>query len=530
MKLRFIKFTDHPILGNLSLDFTVNGKAIDTVIFAGENGTGKSTILNAIMSLSTHDLNQMRYISELEVEHDGLIEKLSATWGMRDHLKFHTLKHGDLFYASPDFATLFPFQTIFSDVAINYNIPKISYVTGLSLDNKYVSLKSTNDTAREIAQLLIDIDAMDAAEYRDEMEKARNDGEDLNNKKFDLRINRFARAFEQMFSHIKWQGVRNVEGSKKVYFEVYGNKVEIGDLSSGEKQIIFRGGYLLKNQYASDGALVLIDEPEISMHPEWQKKIMNFYKNIFTNSSGEQFSQIFAVTHSPFIIHNENRYNDKVIVLKRDDDGKIYVEDKPEYYSCNNVDAIEDAFNINDFNNEIPTLYVEGRTDELYLNKAAEVFAIKLPFIIKWVGHMDKNGQEEFTGKDSLNKLKLFLVGHAKTETILLYDSDTNKANEDIGKVHIRSISKRKNNKNMKVGIENSLVLDNIDVAEFYSIRTEEDNYGGIKQFQDFEKMKMCKYLCEDVSGDIQREVFANLKCELQKLITILNKKKNNEE
>lgn len=524
MKLRSIKFINHPILGDLSLDFTVDNKAVDTVILAGENGTGKSTILELIMSLSTHDLNQMRYISEIEIEYNGHNEKLVTHWIAKDHLNFKTSNGLEFFYASRDFSERFPFRTIYSDVAINYNVPKISYVTGLELDSKYVTLKSTNDTAREIAQLLIDIDTMDGIEYRDKMEEARKRGQDLNQMHIDLRLDRFSRAFGQMFGHIKWLGVRNVDGSKKVYFKVYDKDVELGDLSSGEKQIIFRGGYLLKNQYASDGALVLIDEPEISMHPEWQKKIMNFYKNIFTNSSGEQFSQIFAVTHSPFIIHNKGRYNDKVMVLRRDVNGKVYVEDKPEYYSCENIIAIEDAFNISDFNNETPIMYVEGRTDELYLNKIAEVFSIKLPFEIKWVGHMDKKGQEEFTGKDSLNKLKSFFVGHAKTDTILLYDSDANKTDEDIGKVYVRSISKYKNNKNMKVGIENALVLDDINVSDFYSTRIEEDNYGGKNQFQIFDKMKMCKYLCEEVGEHIQREVFANLEGELKKLVGILNK------
>lgn len=520
MKLRFIKFTDHPILGNLSLDFTVNGKAIDTVIFAGENGTGKSTILNAIMSLSTHDLNQMRYISELEVEHDGLIEKLSATWGMRDHLKFHTLKHGDLFYASPDFATLFPFQTIFSDVAINYNIPKISYVTGLSLDNKYVSLKSTNDTAREIAQLLIDIDAMDAAEYRDEMEKARNDGEDLNNKKFDLRINRFARAFEQMFSHIKWQGVRNVEGSKKVYFEVYGNKVEIGDLSSGEKQIIFRGGYLLKNQYASDGALVLIDEPEISMHPEWQKKIMNFYKNIFTNSSGEQFSQIFAVTHSPFIIHNENRYNDKVIVLKRDDDGKIYVEDKPEYYSCNNIDAIEDAFNVNDFSNLTrSTVFLEGETDELYWCDLIKTFKISI-FDMQWIGRKSAKGKCTNTGCSALEKSENVL-SLLPIKNMLLYDCDVKKENQSIGSAIIHVLPQYDNKKNISAGIENALVLDEIDISGFYRKKERIDRTGAKHINQELDKVKLCEFICS-LSEDQKKRVYANLRSELDEIIKVL--------
>ena len=46
-KIREVTFTNHPVLGNLYLNFCdSDGKAVDTVIFAGENGNGKSTILN----------------------------------------------------------------------------------------------------------------------------------------------------------------------------------------------------------------------------------------------------------------------------------------------------------------------------------------------------------------------------------------------------------------------------------------------------------------------------------------------------
>ena len=45
-KIRKIVFHEHPVLKNLSLNFCDSeGKCIDTIIFAGENGTGKSTII-----------------------------------------------------------------------------------------------------------------------------------------------------------------------------------------------------------------------------------------------------------------------------------------------------------------------------------------------------------------------------------------------------------------------------------------------------------------------------------------------------
>ena len=61
-KIRKIKFQEHPIFKNLELDFCgKDGKALDTIIFAGENGTGKSTIINAIRSRISY--GKMSYVS-----------------------------------------------------------------------------------------------------------------------------------------------------------------------------------------------------------------------------------------------------------------------------------------------------------------------------------------------------------------------------------------------------------------------------------------------------------------------------------
>ena len=71
-KIRKIKFQEHPILKNLELDFCgKDGKAFDTIIFAGENGTGKSTIINALYEIASHTV---KYPVLVEFEYKGKID------------------------------------------------------------------------------------------------------------------------------------------------------------------------------------------------------------------------------------------------------------------------------------------------------------------------------------------------------------------------------------------------------------------------------------------------------------------------
>lgn len=82
----------------------------------------------------------------------------------------------------------------------------------------------------------------------------------------------------------------------------YGNKIiTSGELSSGEKQmIIFLINTLIQKE---EETIVFWDEPEISMHVDWQKILIATMQKINPNM------QLIIATHSPFIIYDgwENR-------------------------------------------------------------------------------------------------------------------------------------------------------------------------------------------------------------------------------
>lgn len=72
--------------------------------------------------------------------------------------------------------------------------------------------------------------------------------------------------------------------------------LNIKDLSSGEQNILAIISKILCE--AEAGAIVLIDEPEISLHIAWQSKLYELIKEIMRINEGVQ---VIMATHSPFI-------------------------------------------------------------------------------------------------------------------------------------------------------------------------------------------------------------------------------------
>ena len=410
---------------------------------------------------------------------------------------------------------------IYSDVNINFHSHPLSNVTSLNIDEDKGSRRSQEDFPTQINQLLIDIQSLDNDNLARAYKEAKLKGETTDNLTADERLSRFKKAFSQMFDGLTYSHIDNKNGAKKIIFTKNGVEIPIENLSSGEKQIVYRGCFLLKDANATNGAFVFIDEPEISLHPKWQMKIMDYYKGIFTNENGEQTSQIFAVTHSPFIIHNDNRKNDKVIVLARNENGDIIVKDKPEYFKCNSIEAVQDAFSVSNFTAGQPTVYLEGRTDEKYFKKALEVFGYDVPFQFQWVGHLNDDKSEEFTGDKSLNKAYQFLIGrNLPYKNVCLFDCDTNREFKSNGNACLFSIPKYTNSKNMQKGIENALVLDQIDLKPFYISNTKIGDYGENKSNEEFNKMGCCDFICS-LDTETLKQVFSNLKAVIDRLIQI---------
>lgn len=80
------------------------------------------------------------------------------------------------------------------------------------------------------------------------------------------------------------------------------NAISSDKLSAGEKQML---SFLCYNTF-SKNKVIIIDEPELSLHPDWQRLLI---PTLLKQGNNNQF---FIATHSPFIY---TKYPDKEIVI-----------------------------------------------------------------------------------------------------------------------------------------------------------------------------------------------------------------------
>jgi energy-coupling factor transporter ATP-binding protein EcfA2 len=118
--------------------------------------------------------------------------------------------------------------------------------------------------------------------------------------------NKTLERFEQLGEIIK--GIfshKGIQLTKSITFGDPLNAVKSDLLSAGEKQFL---SFLCYNAFLTD-SVVIIDEPEISLHPDWQRRLIPTLKS---QNSGNQF---ILTTHSPFIY---SKFPQREICLSND--------------------------------------------------------------------------------------------------------------------------------------------------------------------------------------------------------------------
>jgi hypothetical protein len=105
--------------------------------------------------------------------------------------------------------------------------------------------------------------------------------------------------------------LKSVQQNNTIKLEGY----SIIDSSSGEYNLLGSMIGIIASIQAN--SLVFIDEPEISLHPNWQMKYLSFLRELLSN---KEYStcHIIVATHSHFLISDLVGINSSVIVLSRE--------------------------------------------------------------------------------------------------------------------------------------------------------------------------------------------------------------------
>lgn len=333
MKIKRIKWKEHPILGNIELDFTDDGGDIpyESIVFAGNNGCGKTTILDSVSTFLNR--GSFEYFDYIEYQNGAMFDykvvqreplqrpeffDLIRSDGTRIHIDSGGNTTNTILDNEPGNIRSKGCAT--SKARAEYKTEKIKSVTVSGLDRSKIALDST-DNFTSLKQLLVDLSAQDDAVYAKENRRRSENG--VPAQSYDefaqtSLLSRFKNAFNNFFDELQFDRVETVNGEHAIIFTKNGQDISIDALSTGEKQIVFRGAHLLKNSHMLDGGFVFIDEPEISMHPKWQNKILDYYQGLFF-VNGSLRNQMFFATHSEKVISKalSNSTRNLVVVLSQ---------------------------------------------------------------------------------------------------------------------------------------------------------------------------------------------------------------------
>ncbi|MDJ0046891.1 ATP-binding protein [Pantoea ananatis] len=335
MNIRKIKWVSHPVLGDLTLDFInpQTGKAYNTILLAGENGTGKSTILESVSTFLNYGTYEHFDYIEYEVDSDIYKTSVNSTYTYSKNFFNIIEQNGTVHSIAYDRShdsnkigqnnkDLRNYGCVYSKARSDYKTQKITSTTISELDKNKHDIDTVEDFT-SLKQLIIDVVNQDNSAYSEENKALGNTPKPWEEFFRTSKLFRFQNAFDNFFEKMKYGQVDDIEGEKTILFKKNNHLIPVDKLSTGEKQVVFRGVFLLRNTSILDGAAVMIDEPELSMHPKWERKIFSYYKKLFS-MSGQQTAQIIFATHSDHVLKEAlTDINENLVITLVEDNGLI---------------------------------------------------------------------------------------------------------------------------------------------------------------------------------------------------------------
>lgn len=316
MKLKSIKFNNHKILGNLEVGFLNKDKQIlNTVVIIGKNGAGKTTLLKSIYEQMDWDLKKNEKI-DLKIDIKASKEEVKLI------AETHCMSSESMWNDTKNKLYINEFlDDVKCGNSLSFEGKNKSKVIYMPTEINFNNLNRVDRTFKYGYSFLNEINQNIASDLPSAIANAINTevfkNEDLPPKDSIKKIcNDINSIFECMNIGVKFIGLSKDEDTKPLFKDSIGNEFDIEGLSSGEKQLFIRA--LSLKFLNANNSIILIDEPEISLHPQWQRKIIKVYENI------GQDNQLIIATHSPHVVADIK--SEQLRVIRKDENGVIQID------------------------------------------------------------------------------------------------------------------------------------------------------------------------------------------------------------
>ena len=293
MKIKNLYIENEKRLKNLNINFENDGKILDVVVLAGVNGTGKTTVLEVISDYFKNIEQGLKNKNKIDIEFESDEKSLN-----------NLIENGEtkVIYvpATVEFRNVWNDEKYFLELIKD----KFSYTIGT------YKFRNIPDYIRsKIMNKVTEGSDKSSQQIMEEVVSEINEMFQVLDENNDIKLVGMSKA-------------NSLEKILPIFKNSSGDTFDINNLSSGEKQLFLRT--LAIRTMEPENSIILIDEPELSLHPKWQQRIVDVYTKIGKNN------QIIIATHSPHILGSVRKEN--IMLLDKDDEGKIVVKTGDELH------------------------------------------------------------------------------------------------------------------------------------------------------------------------------------------------------
>jgi len=336
MKIKNLHIEEYNGLEKLDINFESEGKVLDLIVLAGINGSGKTRVLESIHywfeMFRSKAVNVELFYEENERE---VLESLMNSEGlteiekeMQKEIEYTDCLRNIKFY-NYDYRHNKTENRNYNSKIISKSFEKLKIFPKLIYVPTEINFEEIKKAQTNLKKEYSFINIVDSYEIKDipsyiatRISKVANEEEDLTmgqvRKKVFAEINGI---FEILELDVKLSEISKDENSMPIFTDSSGKKFGINELSSGEKQLFLRT--LAIKMLEPENSIIMIDEPELSLHPKWQQKIVDVYRKIGRNN------QIILATHSPHILGSVEKEN--IILLEKNENGIVKVKTGDEF-------------------------------------------------------------------------------------------------------------------------------------------------------------------------------------------------------